>query len=456
MDDFKLKKLLKKQDVTELLVRLTKSMNSNICVFDNDDKLIYGEDCNDLTKTLPIKVHDKKIGCVRGKDERGVDVTALYLNHLAEAEAEIRTIADVTLAKNDELKMLHDFVENFNTFDVKGIADFLIKYVSGKVEGKVEADNVSVMLKNEATGELELIAHGGWPVDSIKEISKNLLTSKANIINDCQSDNRVKTDAISSLIYSPIEARGKTLGIVTASTKKPYHYKQSDLEFFRTLVSHAAVAMDNAILHESLKKSVIKMAKTLIVTLEKRDSYTGGHSERVRHNSLAIAEYYEDIKDDDIERLELAAALHDIGKIGVRDKVLLKKANLKDEEFEEIKQHPVYGEQILSNIDEFKGYISSGVKFHHEHFDGGNKAYPEKLKAEAIPISARIIAVADSFDAMTSKRPYKRPNRKKVLTPLEALSELNKYKGRQFDPKVVAAFEKALTDDKIIIEKKGK
>ncbi|HEY4744525.1 MAG TPA: HD-GYP domain-containing protein, partial [Desulfuromonadaceae bacterium] len=132
------------------------------------------------------------------------------------------------------------------------------------------------------------------------------------------------------------------------------------------------------------------------------------------------------------ERLRLAAALHDVGKIGVRDSVLLKTDKLTDEEFAEIRKHPQHGENILKYIKYF-GPVIPGVKQHHERYDG--RGYPDGLKGEEIDLTARIIAVGDTYDAMTTDRPYRRGLERAV-----ALEEIRRCSGAQFDPMVVEAF----------------
>nr|WP_205685163.1 HD domain-containing phosphohydrolase [Peribacillus acanthi] len=163
-------------------------------------------------------------------------------------------------------------------------------------------------------------------------------------------------------------------------------------------------------------------------TLDARDPYTAGHSIRVADYSILIAEKA-GLSEDQIDLLKKSALLHDIGKIGIRDSVLLKEGRLTEEEFDTIKQHPVIGANILEQInltDELKPLLP-GVKYHHERYDG--KGYPEGLKGEEIPLFGRIMAVADAYDAMTSDRPYR-----KGMPQEKALSILEEGKGSQWDP----------------------
>jgi putative nucleotidyltransferase with HDIG domain len=169
----------------------------------------------------------------------------------------------------------------------------------------------------------------------------------------------------------------------------------------------------------------------IIITLDARDPYTYAHSERVAALSILIASAM-GIPDDDVERLHIAAHLHDIGKIGVPDLVLNKEGRLSREEIVQMQSHSRIGSNILDKIDLFKD-ISAIVLHHHERWDG--KGYPEGLEAEGIPIESRIIAVADSFDAITSDRPYRAGSGYR-----EGVDELKRHSGEQFCPLVVEAF----------------
>jgi len=184
-------------------------------------------------------------------------------------------------------------------------------------------------------------------------------------------------------------------------------------------------------LHELLERAHIEMVIGFSEALDAKDQYTAGHSRRVMEYSVGIARRIK-LKETDIERLRKSALLHDIGKIGIPDIVLHKKTALTDEEYSVIKSHTEIGATILKSVKSFKDFVPS-VYHHHERYDG--KGYPQGIAGEKIPLHARIIAVADSFDAMTSNRPYRKSY------PMEtALSELQRNKGIQFDPQITAAF----------------
>ena len=180
------------------------------------------------------------------------------------------------------------------------------------------------------------------------------------------------------------------------------------------------------------KKAILNTIYALAATVDAKDSYTYGHSKKVSTYAADIAEAI-GYSPEDIERIRAIALLHDIGKIGIADNILNKRGSLSPEDFEPIKAHPEKGVAILKHVDSLKEYLP-GVQYHHEHYDG--TGYPAGLKGESIPLDARILAVADAYDAMTSQRPY----RQRRATPEEAIEELKKCVGTQFDPEIVRVF----------------
>jgi putative nucleotidyltransferase with HDIG domain len=185
--------------------------------------------------------------------------------------------------------------------------------------------------------------------------------------------------------------------------------------------------------HQQLRTAYVQTIRTLSEAVDAKDAYTRGHSERVGVYASKIAREMSFPKDV-IERVYIAGLLHDVGKIGVRDAVITKPDRLTPEEYEEIKQHPEIGYRILEPV-EFLQDVAPCVRHHHEWYDGSTRGYPDRLKGDQIPLPSRIILVADTVEAMTSDRPYRK------ALPLDAVvSEIQKYSGTQFDPKVAASF----------------
>ncbi len=219
------------------------------------------------------------------------------------------------------------------------------------------------------------------------------------------------------------------------SVKKALEQKKMEEELesyhknLKKLVEERTVKLQQA--YRTLKKAYFDSVKVLAEAIDAKDTYTRGHSDRVRRMSLQIAISL-GFTEERMEVLEYGALLHDIGKIGIKDEILSKPGPLSPEEYQTIQQHPLIGVKIVEGIEFFKDKIPM-IRSHHEHFDG--RGYPDGLAREAIPLEARIIAVPDAFDAMVSLRPHRT-----AMSLEDILLEMEKYKGKQFDPNILEIF----------------
>ena len=274
-------------------------------------------------------------------------------------------------------------------------------------------------------------------------------------------------DMIKAAFCVPCYFKRELLGILVLGEKiSGEEFTREEMGFFVTLANDAAMAIANAQLIENLQQKIeevkdlylrehsifIQTAIALAAAIDARDPYTHGHTERVTNYCLAIARELEGVPDiarykNFRETLQIAGLLHDIGKIGIQDHILNKGGKLTPEEFEEVKKHSVIGATILHPIKEL-GDVAREVRHHQECYDGSG--YPDGLKDGSIPFIARIIAVADAFDAMTSNRSY----RKKKDT-LDAIQELKRCSGTQFDPVIVSAFLLAFEKGNILSNGNG-
>lgn len=311
----------------------------------------------------------------------------------------------------------------------------------------VGADAASLLLLDPETGELYFKASTGEKGAQLKEIRlrpgqgiAGWVAQKggAMIIDDVPGDKRFNADIdrstgyeTRSMIVVPVASRDRILGVLQAINKKEGRFTEFDLEILETLANQVGIAIENALLYQEQRETLLGITMAFAEALEKRDNYTGGHTRRVCEYSMAIARRLE-LPAEQLEELRLSAILHDIGKIGVADRILQKPGKLEEDEFAEMNRHPVLGSEILEHVKSLRAMIG-GVRHHHEKFDGSG--YPDRKKGTEIPLIARIIAVADAFDAMTSNRPYR-----KALSRETALNELVTFSGRQFDPQVVEAF----------------
>ncbi len=244
-----------------------------------------------------------------------------------------------------------------------------------------------------------------------------------------------------NILCVPVRVKDRILGVLEAINKKGGEdFNEEDLSLFVSLANQVAIALDNARLYQELEEMFFQTAASLAEVIEKRDPYTGGHTQRVTRYSLAVAKYLS-LEPEELRRLRIASVLHDIGKIGIDDQILRKPTQLDTREVDLIRRHPKMGAEIIGHIKQLKEIIP-GVKYHHEHMNG--KGYPEGLMGEGIPMIARIVAVADTYDAITTDRPYR-----KALSKETAISELKKGSGTQFDQKVVEAFLQAFHSGEI-------
>ncbi|MFC1592471.1 HD domain-containing phosphohydrolase [Candidatus Omnitrophota bacterium] len=242
-----------------------------------------------------------------------------------------------------------------------------------------------------------------------------------------------------SFISIALSTGKETLGVINACDKKTGEaFTKEDQKCLASVARIAAVAFQNVRLHEQMQENYLKTITALAATIDARDPYTRTHSENVTKYSLEIARQMR-CSFLEIEMIRRAGLLHDIGKIGIRDEILLKPSKLTEEEFEQIKLHPQKGEAIIQSLP-FLKEIAVLIRHHHERFDG--RGYPDRLAGEDIELGARILAVADSFDAMNSDRPYRKRLPREII-----INELKRNKGGQFDPQIIDSFLKVLEQD---------
>ncbi len=353
--------------------------------------------------------------------------------------------------KIERLEHLIEITKFVNsTLNLDALLDRMLK-ISTDV---LNAEAGSILLLDEEKDELVFAAATGEKSDKIKEIRVPVgegvvgwvaREDKPVLIADAQNDPRFfkKADQktkfkTKTIVAVPLKTKDKLIGVVEVLNKKDDTlFNEEDMNLLEALSNQAAVAIENAKLYENLKQLFLNTVKSLAAAIETKDIYTRGHSERVTQYSLIIAKKL-GIESDELENLRLSALLHDIGKIGIDESILRKPAKLSPAEFEEIKKHPIYAANILESIPQLKEIIPI-IKHHHERYDG--QGYPDGLKGTDIPYLSRIIAIADTFDAMSSSRPYRQ------ALPLDiCLQEIIKCSGTQFDSEIALYAHDALKE----------
>ncbi|MGM0877111.1 MAG: HD-GYP domain-containing protein [Bacillota bacterium] len=205
------------------------------------------------------------------------------------------------------------------------------------------------------------------------------------------------------------------------------------LSFLVLRTLHLIYTKQVNIVIRSMETTIEDVVNTFIVAVEAKDLYTFGHSERVSKYAVALAKYLPDYRKEDLQKLRLSGLLHDIGKINIPEAILTKTGKLTDEEYEVIKTHPVVGARMVERIERLQA-LKAGVLYHHERWDG--KGYPTKRKGTDIPLDARILTIADAFDAMTTDRSYRHG-----ISLDEAFQRLEEGKGTQFDPHLIEVLQ---------------
>lgn len=328
----------------------------------------------------------------------------------------------------------------------------LLQYFVNLVASELTASRVSLMLLDEETEELAIEASVGLEEEVVESVRVRegegvagwvLRERRPVLVEDIDRDPRFKrrvnvdynSDSFISapvVLSVPLQYQQKMLGVVNVNNKQDGGvFTDDDLEFVATLAAQVAIATQNARIFEDLKESHFQTISALAEALDAKDATTGKHCDRLVQLASEIAQRL-GLDDEQQSRLRYAAVLHDIGKIGISERILQKPGKLTSEEYKQIREHPNLGAALVKRV-KFLEPVAPLINAHHEHYDG--RGYPNQLSGEEIPIEARIIAVIDSYDAMISDRPYRR-----ALSKEGAIRELQDYAGTQFDSRVVEEF----------------
>ncbi|MDP2277817.1 MAG: HD domain-containing protein, partial [Nitrospirota bacterium] len=265
-------------------------------------------------------------------------------------------------------------------------------------------------------------------------IQKALVMGQAIVDYSRENPFNLPIDTATELAV-PLKMQDEMIGILYLASDESLHYDINEIAFFQLLSEVISSGIFNSRIYYDMENSYLQTVMALANAIEAKDPYTKGHTERVANLSIKIADFFKLTKQEK-EHLTFAALLHDIGKIGISKEILWKHCGLDECEEDEVKTHPDKGVQILEPVHFLKPILPA-IRHHHEKFDGSG--YPLGLKGKEIPFRARIISIADTWDAMLSDRPYR-----KALSIEEAKNELKKHSGVQFDPEIVDAFLKAL------------
>jgi len=316
---------------------------------------------------------------------------------------------------------------------------------------RMDSDNALVRFFREHKGR-EIFHHSAMVFEEAqKALKKKRLNNKAKQL---LKSALYQMEIFEAEVCIPSFYRSDLLGVLLLGNKKNGRkFERQELDFFAALASDVAMAIRNAQLFRDLELELDKKKRLFIHTtvalaaaIDAKDHYTHGHTSRVTTLSLEIANRLSQknkvaFNEKFLENLHIASLLHDIGKIGVPESILNKEGPLNETEMKKVREHPLVGVTILQPIRELEDSVL-GVKYHHEKYDGSG--YPEGLKGAQIPLIASIISVADSFDAMITDRPYRR-----AFSKEEAIKEIKKQSGKQFDPQIASVLVELYQEKKI-------
>jgi HD-GYP domain-containing protein (c-di-GMP phosphodiesterase class II) len=418
-----------------------------------------GDISSSLAPEVPSNMDD--IAQVQVESEFYVEM----LNLLAEkfqaetkAKEQIEKVSTELAQTYEELVLLHRLSTNM---EVTEADSNYLQMACDSLTEIVFVEGIAILLEKKIDDERHwVIAAGSGLIDMDEQSSAVVHSRLIDEINsgkeallDSEVDSAFKydwQDRIKNIIAVPLFSKDKSESRFTGRTKVcnsvmgfmvavnrigKQDFDSTDAKLFNSVAGGCAVFIENGRLFKDLKELFIGSLKALTSSIDAKDTYTHGHSERVAYISRWIAErlsWQEPLDEEQIHKVYLAGLLHDIGKIGIEEAVLRKNGKLTEQEFDRIKKHPSIGAGILREIQQMRDIVP-GVLCHHERVDG--KGYPNGLTGEEIPLIGKIVGLADSFDAMTSKRTYR-----DALSVEQALAEIERGLGTQFDEKIGRIF----------------
>ncbi len=384
----------------------------------------------------------------------------LYINKKELTERVQITGEQLTMANKElvqrinELDMINEISDTITSVvDMDGLLGLCLNEINSKLKIK----HSSIMLIDDKRNELVVKASKGHR--SMQVLGKTqkwdegvagsvVQEKKPILVKDIRNDGRFNKHErpgykTKSFVSAPLSLGQRVLGVINIIDKVSCkNFCENDVNLLCVIANQVSIAVENARLYKTLENNCFNMVQFIADSLEAKDHYTSGHSQRVSKYSSVIASIM-GVSSKEKNTLLHASLLHDIGKIGIPELIFNKPEKLNDAEYDTIKTHPVRSEEIIRPLG-FLGEAISHIRGHHESFDGGG--YPDRLGGKDLPLLTKILTVADTFDAMTSERTYRPP-----MKTDESILELKRMSGKQFDPDVVNAF----TSSNIIKMKSG-
>ena len=407
----------------------------------------------------PINLKQMEICVQRVLRERKLFIENILLNKELESKARIERLNQELIVKNEALNVINRIMSDFSGLHES--SDVFKQLVDSAIQ-LLHADAACFYLLNEFSDQVLPIAFSKNEGRAVEYAGSQKLVASIPPYDDAKIQNLifdvVKDDqpllvaknngseylpaGIYSFMLTPLKIRNKLIGVLSAAAcQEKKQFDEKDLYHLSFMANKAASAMESLALYENIYNNLLATLYAFVKAIEARDPYTKQHSNRVTRLALAMAKAMQCTPEEQ-EILHVAGMLHDIGKIGIRDEILLKPGRLTPEEYAIIKQHPVIGADIMDHLGLWHREKQI-VRCHHERFDG--KGYPDQLKGHDIPLLARILAIADVYDAIASDRAYRQR-----MAESKILDIMYRGAGTQFDPDIIEVFRQLYESGQII------
>ena len=388
----------------------------------------------------PVNLNQMELCVRRVMRERELFLKNLLLTKEVEGKARLEGINRELQGKVEELNTLNKIMSDFANTSTS--SEVLRRIIELTLEITPANEARFFLFQADGLHPFEVLASAAGNADARQAVGRIDPATEQLVMETAQdelplliTENRGTKGLppeVVSLAALPMKIRDKVFGVLTAVvTVRGRRLSEVDLYYLSFMSQNAARAIENLALYENIYENLFSTLFAFVKAVEARDSYTQQHSNRVTELALKIGRHM-GCSGEQLDILNFAGRLHDIGKIGIPDSVLLKPGRLSDEEFEKIKEHPVIGAGIIGQLGLWEREQQI-VRCHHERYDG--TGYPDGLAGEQIPLLARILSVADAFDAMSSNRVYRQ-----AMALERILAILGEGAGTQFDPQVVDAF----------------
>jgi response regulator RpfG family c-di-GMP phosphodiesterase len=382
----------------------------------------------------PFELDKLMLIMMRVLRERKLLIEKETILHNLEDKQKIEVLNRELQRKIKELTTMYHISNQFNSINIyDDVYERMIQMVGEILDIRscgyyiADIDNRELVLYTGIVNHGDKAVVNGQKIELIDDLLSETGTLKRHVIKN-------------NKIYLPLVIKGECIGYIVAETNgngKNNNRLEGDAFILKLIAEKASTHVENRMLYESLFENILHTLKSLIAAINKRDLYTEGHCKRVTEMSLLLGERI-GVTEYEMDVIKVVGPVHDLGKIGIPDSILLKPAKLTNEEYAIMKSHSIYGEEIMSRF-EILSNEARIIRHHHEKYDGSG--YPDCLSGEEIPVCSRIIAVSDAYDAMVTDRPYR-----KGAARDEIAVEILRCKGSQFDPPIADYFADMIRD----------